>query len=348
MDSALAQIADNDLGLEQLDPDGNVILLVEGQNARRFLVSSKVLTLASPMLAKLFSSNFYEGEQIASSHRPTIPLHGDDPAAMRTILEILHYREPEQVDPMDAERLAVLAINCDKYDCIKALRPWIINWFYGFPSLGTAEEYGYLLLAAHLFRSAEQFTGISVKAQTRLSPDFFVKWEVIDMLRFLPDGVRSDLANGIEKVLYQIHEELQSVEGRLRADQRCHAMQGRICMICGRTHPISARKCHPCGNSDLYIKHCTSDYRVAEYFNALRKSSLWPSLEPFQNCSAEEIALYISHTKSFLRHSCEAESSCPLHLEFDLLLKRVNGILGRVKGLSLYPLHGTPLRDERT
>jgi hypothetical protein len=147
--------------------------------------------MASPMFAKLFDSNFYEGIQMANSSCPTISLREDDPAAMRTIIRILHYQEPEQDNPMDAETFAILAIHSDKYDCIKALRPWIFKWFSEFESIATAEEYGYLLLAAHLFRSAEQFSRVSVKAQTRLSSKFFTKWEMVDMMDLLPDGVQS-------------------------------------------------------------------------------------------------------------------------------------------------------------
>jgi hypothetical protein len=190
-DSSEIQLADEDLGLERIDPDGNVILLVEGQSTARFLVSSKILSMASPMFAKLFDFNFYEGIQMANSSCPTISLREDDPAAMRTIIRILHYQEPEQDNPMDAETFAILAIHCDKYDCVKALRPWIFKWFSEFQSIATAEEYGYLLLAAHLFRSAEQFSRVSVKAQTRLSSKFFTKWEMVDMMDLLPDGVQS-------------------------------------------------------------------------------------------------------------------------------------------------------------
>jgi hypothetical protein len=60
-DSSEIQLADEDLDLERIDPDGNVILLVEGQSTAWFLVSSKILSMASPMFAKLFDSNVYGG-----------------------------------------------------------------------------------------------------------------------------------------------------------------------------------------------------------------------------------------------------------------------------------------------
>lgn len=47
--------------IERLDQDGDVILAVEGQSPdteRHFLVSSKVLSLASPVFARLFAPGF--------------------------------------------------------------------------------------------------------------------------------------------------------------------------------------------------------------------------------------------------------------------------------------------------
>lgn len=73
------------------------------------------------------------------------------------------------------------------------------------------------------------------------------------MMDLLPDGVQIELADRIEKLLHQIHAELQSVEGRLRDNKKCYVMQSLVCMCCGRTHPSSARKCHPCSISNPHL-----------------------------------------------------------------------------------------------
>ncbi|PIG80777.1 hypothetical protein AARAC_010661 [Aspergillus arachidicola] len=323
--------------IERIDPDGNVILLVEGPSAARFLVSSKILSMASPVFAKLFDSRFSEGMQMAYSTCPTISLHEDDTAAMRTIIRILHYQDPMQDNPITAEAFAILAIHCNKYDCIRAITPWTFKWFNDYPSIATAEEHGYLLLAAHFFRSAEQFSRISASAQALLRPDFSVQWDVVETLDLLPDGVGSLLVDRIEGLLYKMHLELQDVEERLRNNQRCYVMDGLICADCGRTLPSEARQCRPCKNTDLIAKYCSSDRRIAEYFAALKTARLWPSVEPFRSCSAAEIASRISQAKLFLRHSCQA-SYCPLKSELDKLVMRVTDINRNIKGLDLYPL----------
>ncbi|EAU34574.1 predicted protein [Aspergillus terreus NIH2624] len=184
---------DKDPSVEETDPDGNVTLLIEGQSRARFLVSSKILSMASPVFARLFGQRFYEGTQMANLSCPTIPLHEDDPVAMRIIIRILHYQEPEQGVSVDAETLAKISIHCDKYDCVKALNPWVFKWFSELQHITTVEEHGYLLLAAHLFRSAEQFSTVSIKAQTQLPCMFIARWEKVHMMDLLPDGVQNYL-----------------------------------------------------------------------------------------------------------------------------------------------------------
>ncbi|KAK6823342.1 hypothetical protein RU639_005902 [Aspergillus parasiticus] len=332
------QPADESHDVERIDPDGNVILRVEGRNVAQFLVSSKILSVASPVFAKLFSSKFSEGMQMISSTCPTISLYEDDPAAMRTIIKILHYQDPMQDNPITAEAFAILAIHCNKYDCIRAITPWTFKWFNDFQSMANAEEHGYLLLAAHFFRSAEQFSRISASAQSLLRPDFPIQWHAVETMDLLPDNVGSILVNRIERLLYKMHLELQDVEERLRNNQTCYEMEGLICMSCGRTLPGAARKCHPCKNSNLLNKYCISDSRIADYFAVLRKASLWPSIEPFQSCSTTEISLRISQAIVLLKHSCQA-SYCPLEAELDMLARKVTAILRKIKGLDLYPLH---------
>ncbi|RAL06798.1 BTB/POZ domain-containing protein [Aspergillus homomorphus CBS 101889] len=322
--------------LESFDSEGDLILAIEGRDIRQFLVSSKVLRLASPVFRKLLSPKFREGMQMTESHCPIITLHDDDSECMETMLKVLHYQEEE--NQMNAEMLARLAVLCDKYDCNRALRPWVFKWFHDCQTIRTAEENGLLLLAAHFFRDEDQFCRLSANAQTQLSLEFGTQWQENDLLKLLPAAAWNDLSDRIEELLQKMTYELQSIEEALRNNQRGYEMDGLVCACCGKTHPIGARKCHSCRNDQLSVKHCTGDYRVAEYFSALRKLELWPSVQPFRICSAETIAMRISRVKTNLRHGCGAGKACPLELEVDFLGRKVNGFLGKVKGLKLYPL----------
>jgi hypothetical protein len=108
-----------------------------------------------------------------------------------------------------------------------------------------------------------------------------------------------------------------------------------VCMRCGRTPPLEARKRHPCSNSELYRKHCTGEFRFVEFFSALEKEGLWPSAKPFEECSVTDLTIRISSAKQNLKHSCAAGVNCPLIREMRRLCNEVEGTLGGVGGLCL-------------
>jgi hypothetical protein len=179
--------------IERLDEDGNVILAVEGDSrnaTRRFVVSSKVLSLASPVFAKLFSPNFSEGAKMMHCSCPEISLHENDPESMSIILAILHHRAPEMKAP-DIKSLALLAIHCGKYKCAKALRPWVSLWFGNCGSDLNEYDYSYLILAAHFFRSPKIFAAITKKAQQIPPSGVTAKWAESDIFHMLPETVMS-------------------------------------------------------------------------------------------------------------------------------------------------------------
>lgn len=65
------QSAISDTELIRIDPTGDAKLMVESQTThkkRNFQISSKILSFASPVFAKLFGPNFSEGRQIIESN----------------------------------------------------------------------------------------------------------------------------------------------------------------------------------------------------------------------------------------------------------------------------------------
>ncbi|EMD87551.1 hypothetical protein COCC4DRAFT_134252 [Bipolaris maydis ATCC 48331] len=64
---------------------GDVILEpieTSGQGTRRLLVSSVVLSHASPLFSIMFCRNSYAGHPLPTSSPPTVPLSGDDPKSI--------------------------------------------------------------------------------------------------------------------------------------------------------------------------------------------------------------------------------------------------------------------------
>lgn len=179
--------------VETIDMQGDVIIVAQGSSpdqTRRFLVSTKVLSLASPVFLKLLGPRFLEGQQLANTYRPEIALYQDSPAIMGVIFTILHYQEPEEMSEMSTQWLAGFAIHCDKYMCTKALWHRVHIWLCNYnEEIMTPQNHGNLLLAAYLFRDSKHFTVFSREAQLKLPVAFSIEWEKSEILNSLPDAV---------------------------------------------------------------------------------------------------------------------------------------------------------------
>lgn len=100
--------------IDAIDPEGDIILIC---GEAELQVSSKVLSLASPVFKALFSPNFAEG-QPTSNKGSRIHLHDDDAESMRFMCAVLHHK-CTSANRIGLERLERLAVVTDKYDvCI--------------------------------------------------------------------------------------------------------------------------------------------------------------------------------------------------------------------------------------
>lgn len=115
--------------IEYIDANGDVVLLIG--EAKSLLVSSKILSVASPVFAAMLSPHFREGSSLSSTCPTEITLF-DDPIAVSTIANILHFRNNlVLVDTF--EELFNIAIVADKYDLALALGPWRHVWLGRIP-----------------------------------------------------------------------------------------------------------------------------------------------------------------------------------------------------------------------
>lgn len=100
--------------IDAIDPDGDVILVC---GKTEFQVSSKVLSLASPVFKALFSPHFAEG-QPTSSKVSRVQLRDDDAESLHFMCTVLHHK-CASTNSIGLERLEMLAVVTDKYDvCI--------------------------------------------------------------------------------------------------------------------------------------------------------------------------------------------------------------------------------------
>lgn len=142
-----------------IDPDGDVYLC---SDRFKLLVSSKVLSLASPVFKKLFGPHFAEGSQVSSTSPGSVSLSEDNAEALVALCQILHYQFQEvEYDP-PLKFINSIAVVADKYDCVRALTQWSTNCLHlklrTEPNgLGAAE----LLFPAVLFDSPVIFQDVT-------------------------------------------------------------------------------------------------------------------------------------------------------------------------------------------
>lgn len=142
------------------DPAGDLVLVIgSGDNQRSIRASSKVLSLASPVLAAMFSPRrFLEGTSLSSSNPPEIYLPEDDPEAVTMFCHIVHFREYHGKQPAPSfNQLRDMAFFCDKYDAGLAFNPWSELWLHARLDSETPGGYGTLLALAYAFDNQENF-----------------------------------------------------------------------------------------------------------------------------------------------------------------------------------------------
>ena len=140
----------------------------------------------------------------------------------------------------------------------------------------------------------------------------------------------------IERTLHKLETELQDVESPLRLSLHCYETTHRMCTQCGRTLPEVAKKCHPCRNSDLSAKFCTSETRVASYFAMLQQVGLWPTVEPFRRFSVSSIISRLYRAQQDLKHTCTGGTFCPLRIHLSDLVERARQTEKSNSGLCLH------------
>lgn len=136
------------------DPAGDLVLVIgSGDIQRSVRASSKVLSLASSVLAAMFSPRrFSEGTALSPSNPPEIYLPEDDPEAVTTFCHLVHFREYHGKQPGPSfDQLMNMALFCDKYDAGLAFNPWSELWLHPQSDSDTSEDYGNLLALAYAF-----------------------------------------------------------------------------------------------------------------------------------------------------------------------------------------------------
>lgn len=161
--------------LKCVDPQGDVVINTSTEGFS-LLVSSKILSLASPVFAAMFSPHFREGNSLATAASApiTIDLLEDAPAALENICNVLHYKHDLVTVKMHFHELLEIAVVADKYDLAKSLGPWRYIWLSKvvFPECGSCDGGGWQreIFLMYVFRETSDFKLYTAMEITWLEP----------------------------------------------------------------------------------------------------------------------------------------------------------------------------------
>jgi hypothetical protein len=128
---------------------------------------------------------------------------------------------------------------------------------------------------------------------------------------------------------------IEGAEATLREKRAMYEMKYMECSLCTRRHPLSARKCHPCSNTNLRQMYCTCELRVSDYMEILRRVGLWGSSAPIESLAGSEIQYRMSCARNDVKHSCDAGPNCPLKIQLKVVADSLQRLLDDCRGLDL-------------
>lgn len=254
-----------------LDPEGDIILEIsssQDEEKTSLLVSSKVLSLASPVFAKMLGPNFEEGSRKASASAPAIVrLPEDNAAAMDILCRAIHYQIDDFSEPVTSTELKNLAVLCDKYDCVRALKPWTTLWFTAaledYPSKDSCVK---LLVAACALDDPHAFSIIS--------------WEIIVTRQGPISGLQQLTEHDLMPKTVLAEMEHRRSEMYLNMSD---AIEKPIEELLNLSHEVS----------------CPSIARfITQYLNEVRRRRIWPLAMMMQHFSASEICSHLQSVQT--------------------------------------------------
>ncbi|KAB5518129.1 hypothetical protein GE09DRAFT_1230544 [Coniochaeta sp. 2T2.1] len=297
----------NSKGAKALDPEGDAVIVLDNHKTgfqEKYLVSSKILSLASPVFTKMFSQKFSEGAKVRNGEVPSIDLEEDDAEMMGIILNILHYRLEDIPRDIETLPLAILAMLSDKYDCKRALGGWIETWFTSQKfnacfSTGTPLGIGYALLAAYKFHCKLSFlSGLASRASKCLPHNFYTQCYKDGLTDLLPEDLEDALIVHIDEAMHRRFATLHGVEEQLQEKSKGFQLS-----------PPGA-----------HLPSLRQDYRVAAYFPLLRKAGLYPHSEQVEGLSVDQVFRKIEGMAKDSGHRCQGGQKCPLKVALKKVL----------------------------
>ena len=134
------------------------------------LVSSKHLSLASPVFRKLLNSKLLEGEALRINKCLDLALPEDDVYAFSLIMKIVHLRNNSLPSTVSLSTLTSLAVLVDKYEFHESVTAWAGPWAAKVSKapLHYRNEFAYWICVCWVFGLSDKFAKITAGASKQL------------------------------------------------------------------------------------------------------------------------------------------------------------------------------------
>ncbi|KAF2209640.1 hypothetical protein CERZMDRAFT_100423 [Cercospora zeae-maydis SCOH1-5] len=253
------QATDKMAEVQQLAPNGDVKLICSSaatEWSTEIIVSSVVLSLASPVFKVMLGPHFKEGATLASGEKLELPLPDDDAQAMLTICQVIHMRAVS-CSPPTAKQLLNIALLADKYDCRLALSYAMGEWIQIARVTFSNQDRLDLFKVAYLMEYPKDFAEFGRLLVLNSPPKFHMT---------APESIDDRLRRTIDKL---------SAHRDLTASIAARELSRTIDEECTET---SAGFCLP---------NCTYlPTRLRNFMTSLSKSQIWPLIH-FQDKSLQ-------------------------------------------------------------
>lgn len=115
-DSGLTQVK-----VANIDPEGDLVVAIGDNPPRYTRISTRHITLISPVFRAMLGPDFVEGQSTHKTVRTALQLPEDDVKGMRLLFQLAHWQitDPKEID---VEAFPALLVACDKYDCFATFK----------------------------------------------------------------------------------------------------------------------------------------------------------------------------------------------------------------------------------
>lgn len=297
-------------------PNGDVLLSVAQANGMTIplLVSSKILSISSPVFKAMLSAPMLEGQESEDGLRHVTI---EDPyMAVLTIMRAIHLQGPEVPMTLSFAELRDVAIVTDKYDMLRALTPWIEIWSRRYIFSTHSSGFEDWLFMSWAFKKEEIFIRETAYwiPRTYYVDGKFTTGE-IDYIWRLPQGIiermedeRRRLADALMEVAYSEFE----------------ALKGSSDL---------------CRQSSTYARcvYC-NDLNLGQIIRRLIKARMYPEKAQARTLTVEEIARALVHEDvpqtSLFNVDVKPHHDCSV---IERLKPSVSEVMGSVCGLTFLP-----------